>query len=235
MPDRDDIRPAVYQLSRIPPTDGQIIPSDLNWSSYLEFTTSEIFDGPGPGYFFLKELIKLGQSQGRRIVGLPCARWGSGFYWGDWPIGGPRYVVMQELVNTFLALNPDNRILCAAGTIGINDRSVQTPAEIYDDIEIFINSIRSTAFTGNAAQPSFTNLPIIWLGGSTEYAASSPNFQAVLDMFATLEANFSNLEYVTFDGLTAEASDNIHLSGFSNRVVGQRMVQALQNLGGLPL
>ena len=156
-----------------------------------------------------------------RIVGLPCGDSGSGFSTNQWHDGEEMYELMQSVTNQFLAANKGNTIGAILVVLGANDAGDFVPSSLWrEEMDSFIDSLRSTAFIANAAQYSFAEIPIVWCGMAYDWYNGNTDRQEIQDYIEDIGARKAYTAYASSGVLPSQSGDAIHISGASNITLG---------------
>lgn len=215
LPSRDFSHPRVLVLPTIGADAGTLVIA-ADPLSHREVVANSV----GAWVTMGKEVVRLLPNT-RRVVILPVALSGTGFAENRWNPGNDLYTDTVTRVNTLLAQNPNNRILCFANFMhGGQDKDMAAAA--YKTAWVnFVNGMRG-------AINRHPNLLFI-VGGAPDSALAVDGGtrglkQAIIRDELTKE--ISNFVFVQTTGLAAEG-DNIHFTAASHRVTGVRMGAAL--------
>jgi len=208
----------VFHWTKTSPYIDEIHRVNANSAPYLDHSLNSLKNEVGPDLPFLD---RFGAERGdRRIVGLPAGDSGSGFSTAQWFSGQEMYALAVSLVNNFLAANVDNSIEAIVIELGANDVLDFTTAIWQGHLDNLITEFRSTAFTGNAAQPSFAAVPVVVIGLPPDWYTGVIARQEIQDVIEGTPNRFSKCGYASTAGLASQSGDSIHLSGASNRILG---------------
>lgn len=210
----------LYQMAKTSPDTDQIIAVDPSTTPHFDHSLN---DGPnevGPALKFC-DRFATERAGTKRVVGLPAGDAGSGFSTSQWFTGEPMKELAKDLVNKFLAKNQLNQlsaIIIQLGTNDVGDFSPQTT--LRDHLDAMIDDFHGSYFTGNLTQTSFATVPIIVVGLPPDWYTGFPERQEVHDFMVDTPNRKNYTGYATTDTLSSEAGDAIHLSGASNRTLG---------------
>lgn len=213
-------RPAndVYHWTKTAPYTDQIRIVDANATPYLDHSLNSLKDEVGPDLPFLDTYAT--NRTGRRVVGLPAGDSGSGFSTAQWFSGQEMYDLAVDLVNKFLAAHPDNTLEAIIIELGANDVGDFTTAVWEGHLDNMITEFRSTAFTGNAAQSSFADVPVIVTGLPYDWYNGNTPRTDIHNSIADTPNRFSKCGFASTGTLASQSGDLIHISGASNRILG---------------
>jgi len=186
---------------------------------YFNHTLNDGADEVGPDVPFVDKYATE-RTATNRVVGLPCGDSSSGFSTAQWFSGEAMYDLAVEIVDEFLAADVDNTIGAILIVLGANDVGDYTKTQWEGHIDNMIDEFRSTAFTGNVTQTSFTNIPVVLCGLAPDWYVGTANRQDMQDSIADTPNRLLRVGYASTTGLASESGDAIHLSGASNRTLG---------------
>jgi len=208
-PDTTDTR--ITQWGRISPNDGVEILAD---DPLQHNDSAQAGNSIGVSMSYARALLPTLHASDKIII-VPVARGGSGYYNNEQGIGNVLYTDTVSRVNAVIALDPSNTVLKLITAIGINDgfyNNATFQAEFDADDANYRND-----FTGDQSQMMHLVLGIIpaWNDGA--------GIDEAHDALKTSGNRLFNTTYVQWDDGTPISAGDKHPDGASNRTMGARL------------
>ena len=209
-PDTTDSR--ITQWGRISPNDGVEILAD---DPLQHNDSAQASNSIGVAMTYARALLPTIGAYDKIII-VPVARGGSGYYNNEQGIGNVLYTDTVARVNAVIALNPNHTVLKKITAIGINDgfyNNSTFQAEFDADDANYRND-----FTGDQSEMMHLVLGIIpaWNDGA--------GIDAAHDVLKTAGSRLFNTTYVQWDDGTPISAGDKHPNGASNRTMGARLM-----------
>lgn len=216
---------------------------DYNDSRILQWSTSNngliLADDPlehyaapransvGMSMTFAKDVLQ--RERHNQICIIPYCEGSTGFGEGQWiPDTGYLYNGVLAVINSFLALNPNNYIIAVIWSLGEDDAADFGYTSAFEsNLDNATESLRAD-IVGNVRMPSASQVPFLVTGMSqdwTSFPLSRPIIQSILE---DTPNRLSFTGYVSSVGATTQTEiNNIHFDTAGYRLIGSRMYDQL--------
>lgn len=182
---------------------------------------------------FAKKYLQNDLADGRKILILKAAVGGTGFCKNEWRVGDPLHRRLKNMLQSALAMNPENRLVAFLWHQGESEAFQAQPVEkacsvLHNDLTAFLRDMRSI---GGA-----NNVPFICGGFVNDWASKNPaQIFPVMDCIKAFAEGCGKGIYVETADLpsnnqTIHNEDVIHFSRQSLHHLGERYYAAFKKI-----
>lgn len=178
---------------------------------------------------FAESYIKNGfLKQNRKILIVKAAVGGTGFSLGQWGVGNPLHERMKDMIDSALALNPENKLVSFLWHQGEHDSFEQPELTPAAREEFYYNAFKQTA-NDIRNRYNVPNLPIIAGEMVNDWADKFKEAtSAVENATKRVCGNIGHADVASSEGLSSNAqavnwsADDIHFSAVALKELGKR-------------